>query len=224
LNFDEKFEKLKFCSHQIHHFDPEPFYVEHFLKEYLETVIEIYRGILEEADRDFGLFVKKVMTKENFNEKAMEKGDGKALEFLEWYSKKHEILHKPAIPNLIGNLIKLKSKKFPKCKIMLTSKNRYSNDPTQEVIIGLNNGKFRSKLDLEIIIKRQLPIFLQIINKKRDENNEPKVSKNEVVPRAFLDYGGKKVEIVYAVEVYLEFLSKFKEDSLKKIHELTIWK
>lgn len=223
MNFDEKFNKIKFCSNQIKHFEPDPFYVNHFFKEFLVTVIEIYQGIFIEANRDFGLFVNGLITLKNFNEKAEEKGDEKAIEFAKWFDKKYEEIHSLIIPNFIWNLTKLveNKQKIPNTKILLTSKNIYPKDPTQELMIGLKDGKIRSKLDLDFEFKKQLPLFLQLLNIKRKNYSEPKVNKNEVILRVFLD-GFEEIEIGYAVEVYHSLLRKFVENSRKKIHELII--
>ncbi|MCJ8345691.1 cadherin repeat domain-containing protein, partial [bacterium] len=53
---------------------------------------------------------------------------------------------------------------------------RYKGDIYQQIKVNLNHGKLRSKEELKIEIKRQTPIFLEIINHKRTENNEPKVA------------------------------------------------
>ena len=89
----------------------------------------------------------------------------------------------------------------------------------------MSHEKLRSKEELEIEIKRQLPIFLEIINHKRSKNNEPKVGENQVIASTFLDIEEHKdIEIVYAAEIYIPVVKRLVEESRKKIKELTTWK
>ncbi len=91
--------------------------------------------------------------------------------------------------------------------------------------MNLSHEKLRSKEELDIEIKRQLPIFLEIINHKRDKNNEPKVGKNQVIASTFLDLEEcENIEIVYAAEIYIPVMKRLIEESRKKIKELTTWK
>ena len=108
---------------------------------------------------------------------------------------------------------------------MIRATERYKDDINQEIKVNLINRKLRSKEELDIEIKRQLPIFLEIINHKRNQKNEPKVNENQVSVSAFLDIETHKdVEIGYAVEIYIPVLYRLVEESRKKIKELTSWK
>ena len=60
-----------------------------------------------------------------------------------------------------------KFKKLPDVKIMIRALDRYKDDINQEIKVPLSNEKLRSKDELEIEIKRQLPVFLEIINHKK---------------------------------------------------------
>jgi len=102
---------------------------------------------------------------------------------------------------------------------------RYKDDTCQQIKVNLSHEKLCSKEELEIEIKRQLPIFLEIINNKRNKNNEPKVRKNQVIASTFLDIEEyKDIEIVYAAEIYIQVMKRLVDESRKKIKELTMWK
>ena len=60
---------------------------------------------------------------------------------------------------------------------MMRASNRYKDDINQEIKINLRHKKIRSKEELDIEIKRQSSIFLEMINDKRIKKNEPKVVK-----------------------------------------------
>ena len=115
-----------------------------------------------------------------------------------------------------------KFKKLPDVKIMIRALDRYKDDVNQEIKVPLSNKKLRSKDELEIEIKRQLPIFLEIINHKRREKSEPKVEENQVIASTFLDSeNDENIEIVYAAEIYIPVMKRLVEESRKKIKELT---
>ncbi len=91
-------------------------------------------------------------------------------------------------------------------------------------MVGLSNEKLRSKDELQIEINRQLPVFLEVINHKRTENNEPSVNENQVTASAFIDIEDiLDVEVAYAAEIYIPVLIRVIEESRKKIKELTSW-
>ena len=60
-----------------------------------------------------------------------------------------------------------KNESLPKIKIMIRATERYKNDFNQEIKINLKNGKIISKEQLDIEIKRQTQMFLEIINAKK---------------------------------------------------------
>ena len=70
---------------------------------------------------------------------------------------------------------------------MIRASDRYKDDIYQQIQVNLSHEKLRSKEELDIEIKRQLPIFLAMINHKRDKNNEPKVGENSSNCSTFLD-------------------------------------
>jgi hypothetical protein len=185
----------------------------------------VITGIFEEADRDFGLFISKQISEKEFYEKAKSKEDENAVKFSEWFSAKFIEEHKNPYPNFMNKIYNFKNKfkKLPQIKIMIRSSERYKDDINQQIKVNLSQEKLRSKDELEIEIKRQLPIFLEVINHKRREKNEPKVEENQVVASTFLDIENHKdIEIVYAVQIYIPVLKRLVEESRGKIRELTI--
>jgi hypothetical protein len=41
MNLEAKLKDCQYNLNQINHFNPEPYYVSHFLREYLESVIAV---------------------------------------------------------------------------------------------------------------------------------------------------------------------------------------
>jgi hypothetical protein len=194
------------------------------LREYFKSIIEVYDGIFEEANRDFGLFVSGKCTKEKFKERANVKNENLALEFVSWFDSNYNNEHEAAYPKFIKDMISYfkKNNSIPKLTIKLLSEQRYENDPIQEIKIELKENKFRSKNDLRVQIKRQIPLFLELINKKRKDSDEPKVYESQVIVSAFMElenYEG--VEISYACKIYLPVLNRISEESVLKIRQLT---
>ena len=226
MNIEEKIKNCEIYLKQIKKYDPDPYYVNYFFNDYVDSVNEIYAGIFEEANRDFGLFVLEKNSQKKFDEKAKMKNDQNALKFSEWFSQKFNQEHENPYPNFMKKICKFKSKsqKIPDIKIMIRASNRYKDDINQQIKVHLSNEKIRSKKELDIEIKRQLPIFLESVNYKRTKNNEPKVGRNQVSASAFLDIGAHKdIEIAYAAEVYIPVVKRLVDESRKKIKELTTW-
>ncbi len=226
MNVEESIEECIFNLNQIRYFDPDPFYVNYFFGLFIKSVKQVYDGIFEEANNDFGLFVLMDCDKGKFLKKALTKQDGKALQFLDWFEKKNKIEHRPPYPKFIKDVIDFQKKfnKLPKIEIMIRAKQRYSKDVNQEIVAKLTDGKLRSKEELNVEIKKNLPIFLEIINNKRKLNNEPKVNQNQVIASTFMKINGnEEFEISYASEIYIPILKRFVSDSRQKIRELTEW-
>jgi hypothetical protein len=101
---------------------------------------------------------------------------------------------------------------------------RYKDDVFQSIQVGLTKGKIRSKEELQIEIKRQMPVFLEIINQKRKNKNEPKVHENQVIATTFLEMKNHgDIEIPYVCEIYLPVLKRILDESRKEIKVLTTW-
>lgn len=222
MNPEEKIKNCEFYLYQLKHFEPDPYYSQYFFEKVIDSVDKFYQEIFTEANRDFGLFVNGNCDKNKFEIKAREKKDEKALEFISWFEKKNNEIHVNIFPNFIRNILNLyKRKKFPKIKIMLRAKERYKDDSLQEIKIPLNHGKIKSIGELKIEVQRQLPIFLEVINHKRQRNNEPKVNRKDVVTSVFFDIGGQNMEIVYAVETYIPLMKQFLIDARNQTKKLT---
>ena len=226
MNIEKTIKDCEIYLKQIKQYEPDPFYVNYFFNEYINSVNDIFDGIFEEGNRDFGLFISEKISQTKFDKKAKMKNDKNAIKFSEWYSIEYNQEHENPYPNFIKKICQFKNKfdKLPKIKIMIRASDRYKDDIYQQIKVNLNHEKLRSKEELDIEIKRQLPIFLEIINHKRNKNNEPKVGKNKVIASAFLDIEEcKDIEIVYAAEIYIPVMKRLVEESRKKIKELTTW-
>ena len=224
MNIDDIIKECEILLKQIKQYDPDPFYVNYFFSQYLDSINNIITGIFEEADRDFGLFLSGKITETKFYDKAKLKNDENAIRFSEWFRIKHIEEHKNLYPNFMNDMIDFKNNfgKLPEIKIMIRASNRYKDDINQEITVKLNQKKLCSRDELNIEVKRQLPIFLEIINYKRQANNEPRVEENQVRTSAFLDVENyNAMEIVYAVEIYIPVIKRLVEESRKKIMELS---
>ena len=227
MNIEKTIKDCEIYLKQIKQYDPDPYYVNYFFNQYINSVNDTFDGIFEEGNRDFGLFISEKISQKNFYRKAKIKNDQNAIKFSEWYSIKYNQEHENPYPNFIKKICQFKNKfeKLPKIKIMIMASSRYKDDTCQQIKVNLSHEKLCSKEELEIEIKRQLPIFLEIINNKRNKNNEPKVRKNQVIASTFLDIEEyKDIEIVYAAEIYIQVMKRLVEESRKKIKELTMWK
>jgi hypothetical protein len=227
MNIEKTIKNCEIYLKQIKQYEPDPYYVNYFFNEYINSVNDTFNGIFEEGNRDFGLFISEKISQINFDEKAKMKNDQNAKKFSEWYSLEYNQEHKNPYPNFIKKICQFKNKfeKMPKIKIMIRASDRYKDDIYQQIKVNLSHEKLRSKEELDIEIKRQLPIFLEIINHKRDKNNEPKVGENQVIASTFLDIEEyENIEIVYAAEIYIQVMRRLVEESRKKIKELTTWK
>lgn len=226
MNIEEKIKNCEISLKQIKKYDPDPFYVNHFFNEYIDSVNNTYEDIFNEANRDFGLFIVGKISQKKFSDKAKIKNDKNAIKFSEWFSQKFNQEHENPYPNFIKKICEFKNKlqKIPEIKIMIRASDRYKDDINQKIKVNLSNGKLRMKEELDIEIKRQLPIFLEIINHKRNEKNEPKVGQNQIVASTFLDIEDHTdIEIAYASEIYIPVMKRLVDESRKKIKELTTW-
>jgi hypothetical protein len=224
MNIEKTIKDCEIYLKQIKQYDPNPYYVNYFFNEYINSVNDIFNGIFEEGNRNFGLFISEKISQKKFDRKAKIKNDQNAMKFSEWYLIRYNQEHENSYPNFIKKICQFKNKfdKLPKIKIMIRASDRYEDDINQQIKVNLSNEKLCSKEELEIEVKRQLPIFLETINRKRSENNEPKVRENQVIASAFLEIEEyKDIEIVYAAEIYIPVIKRLVEESKKKIKELT---
>lgn len=226
MNIEETVKNCEIYLKKIKQYEPDPFYVNYFFNEYINSVNDTLAGIFEEGNRDFGLFISKNISQKKFDEKARIKNDQNALKFSEWYSDKFNQEHERLYPGFIQEICQFKKKfeKLPKIKIMIRASDRYKDDIYQQIEVNLSHEKLNSKEELKIEIRKQLPIFLKIINNKRRKNNEPKVGEKQVIASTFLDVKKyKDIEIIYAAEIYIPVIKRIVEESRKKIKELTKW-
>ena len=227
MNIEEEIKKCEIYSKQIKQYDPDPFYVNYFFNKYINSINDIINGIFEEANIDFGLFIKEKISQKEFHEKANIKKDVNALKFSEWFSIKYKKEHENPYPNSMNKICQFKNENesLSKIKIMIRATERYKNDFNQEIKIDLRNGKIISKEQLDIEIKIQTPIFLETINTKRNEKNEPKVTKKKIIASAFVNLEkDNDVEIMYLCQIYTPVIRRLIDESRDKIKELTSWK
>ena len=227
MNIEEEIKKCEIYSKQIKQYDPDPFYVNYFFNKYINSINNIINGIFEEANIDFGLFIKEKISQKEFHEIANMKKDVNALKFSEWFSIKYKKEHENPYPNSMNKICQFKNENesLPKIKIMIRAIERYKNDFNQEIKINLRNGKIISKEQLDIEIKRQTPIFLETINAKRKEKDEPKVTNKKIISSAFVNLEkDKDVEIMYLCQIYTPVIKRLIDESRDKIKELTSWK
>ena len=176
MNIEDCLENCKINQKQIQRFNPDPFYVNHFFKEFLNSVHNTLNAILEEANRDFGLFIFGDISQKKFNEKVKEKNDQKALKFFNWYESRLNQQNQNSYSYAIQVLYNMRRKgeKLPKIRTMMRAKEIYKDDIYQEIKIKLKNEKLFSKEFVDIEMRRQSPIFLEIINHKRVKKMSPK--------------------------------------------------
>jgi len=226
MNIEGKIKDCEYNLKQIKYFDPDPYYVNYFFKSYLQSVMNVYSEILEEANRDFGLFISGKCTKEKFEIKAIEKNDQLALKFLFWFKENYEIEHNSSYPSFIKKIIHFfkEYNHLPKITIKIRANQRYKDDVFQSIQVEFTKGKIRSKEELQIEINRQKPLFLEIINQKRENKNEPKVSENQIIASAYLEMKNHEdIEISHACEIYLSVMKRFLDESRNGIKRLTRW-
>ena len=227
MNIEEELTNCEIYSKQIKQYDPDPFYVNYFFNKYINSINNIINGIFEEANIDFGLFIKEKVSQKEFHKIANIKKDANALKFSEWFSIKYKKEHENPYPNSMNKICQFKNENesLPKIKIMIRAIERYKNDFNQEIKIDLRNGKIISKEQLDIEIKRQTPIFLETINAKRNEKDEPKVTNKKIISSAFVNLEkDKDVEIMYLCQIYTPVIKRLIDESRDKIKELTSWK
>ncbi len=223
MNIEEAIEKCEISLKQIKQYEPDPFYVNYFFDQYVSLRNKIIEGIFEEADKNFELFLTESVIEKNFQQKAKLKNDENTIKFSKWFRTKYIEEHQNLYPNLMNEICNFRKKfgKLPDVKIMIRASDRYKDDINLEIHVPLKNKKLRSKNELDIEIKRQLPVFLEIINYKRHERNEPKVKNNQIIASTFLDVKNHKdVEIIYASEIYIPVIKRLVEESRIKIKDL----
>ena len=227
MNVEEEIKNCEVYLKQIKQYDPDPFYVDYFFNKYINSINNIINGIFEEANVDFGLFVTEKITQKKFDDKANMKKDTNALKFLEWFSIKYKKEHENQYPNFMNQICQFKNKNesLPEIKIKIRAMNRYKNDFNQEIKIDLKNGKIMSKDQVDIEIKRQTEVFLKVINAKRKEREEPKVSEREITASAYVNLEKEQnIEIMYLCQIYRPVIRRLIDESRNKIKELTNWK
>ncbi len=192
-NYDLIQECTKYAK-QIKLHDPDPYYVKYCFSEYLKSVDVVINDIFASADVDFGVFSPQPVTRNSFATHIVQKynkyQNSLAFKFLRWFDEQYNgQWHTGTYPfmmRITRDVFRI-TRKIPRVKIMLRPKHRYKDDPTFELsTVGLtSDDKLHSKDALRIQMNRYMPIFLDLVNHKRQQQNEPVVSAKQVVASAF---------------------------------------
>lgn len=220
MNVEEILRRCTAQVGQIARFDPEPYYVRHAFQSYLDMINAVYAGILEEADRDFGLFAAR-HTVEGLRERCNQKNDAAAAEFVSWYEELLAGEHKSHYPAFMRSMTVWYGlgRTLPDAKIMLRAEDRHTHDIHLDLPSMPRNGKIPRE-QLQVEINRQAPTFLMLINRKRSANGEPAVPRHGIVASAFFE-GFEDFEISHASEVYVPVMRRIISDARERIKELT---
>ena len=221
-------EKIKYCEYnlnQINHHNPDPYYVSYFLKEFVKSAINVYDGIIQEANRDFGLFISDTCTHTKFEKKAKEKNDKSALKFSLWFNENYKNEHKTSYPEFVNKIISFfkENNELPRMTIKILTSERYKDDIVQTLDIRLHKGKLRFE-EMQMEIKRQTPLFLRVINQNRKAKDESTVSEKQIIVSTFLEMKNfENMEIPYACKIYLPVLKRILKNSRDQINQLSRW-
>ncbi len=141
MNIEKTIKNCEINLKQIKQYDPDPYYVNYFFNEYINSVNDAFNGIFEEGNRDFGLFVSEKISQQKFDRKAKMKNDQNAIKFSEWYSIKYNQEHENPYPNFIKKICQFKNKfeKLPRIKIMIRASDRYKDDIYQQIKVNLSH-------------------------------------------------------------------------------------
>ena len=156
MEIEREIENCQVCLAKLKQYDPDPYYVSFFFNQYTNAIKNIINGIIEEANRDFGLFIHGKISYETFQQKAKYKNDLSAIKFAEWFFKKYEEEHANLYPSIMKKILNFKeiSQKIPTIKLMIKPRKRYDGDFNQEVQI---NQKPNKRENLMMEIDKQIP-------------------------------------------------------------------
>ncbi len=57
MNIEKTIKNCEINLNNIKQYDHDPYYVNYFFNEYINSVNDTFNGIFEEGNRDFGLFI-----------------------------------------------------------------------------------------------------------------------------------------------------------------------
>ncbi|WP_420546214.1 hypothetical protein [Nitrosopumilus sp.] len=221
MEVEREIENCQVCLDKLKQYDPDPYYVSFFFNQYTNAIENITNGIIEEADRDFGLFVQGKISYETFQKKAKYKNDLNAIKFAEWFFEKYEEEHTNLYPSIMRKILNFKEtfQKIPRIKLMIKPRERYDGDINHEIKI---NQKPNKRENLMVYIDKQIPLFLEIINCKRNQNKQSKLKKNHTYASACIDIEEHKdIDVFYMAEIYLFTIQRFVNETRMKIKKLT---
>lgn len=66
MSVEESIKNCVIYLKRIKQYDPDPFYVNYFFNEFINSINKTFDRIFEEANRDFGLFISEKISQETF--------------------------------------------------------------------------------------------------------------------------------------------------------------
>ena len=225
--------------------DPDPHYTGHCFAEYLRAADAAVDGIFVAAGADFGLSLGRPATRDSFAQ-GIRHGDILASEFLKWYDDQYQHQwHSGTYPHMMmmARDMARATGQAPEIRIMIRAEDRYRDDPIYDIdTTGLvSNGRLCSRDGLLARVRYMTPIFLELVNHKRRQKGEPRVSGKGVVASAFAvihagGHAGKPcapppppspqssppvlMELAYAAEVYVQVIQRMRSESASYIRGL----
>jgi hypothetical protein len=197
MDIEEYIKECRDIVQQIENYDPDPYYVKYYFKNFLDLINKIINNIFKEADIRFGTFIDKY-DKETFEQKARKKNDKNAIKFVEWFEKKYENSHESPYPHFIKKIREdYRCGKELELKIMLRAKERYENDVPYVMPMRLSNKKIPSRGELLVEIQKHTSIFLDLMNSKRRNNDEPQIGPKDVIASSYEAYDGIDTHVIH---------------------------
>lgn len=225
MDVDESLKDCKASLLNIEKFNPEPFYVNKFFLEFLSSAINVIESVISEADRDFGLFIKGKAGFDKFREKASDKNDQNALEFIRWYESRLEKENQFPNAKFVWSCMTIfeNNAMIPSSDIFLKPRDMTTGDICYPLNTKLRDGRIIDKEELRKSIEYNIPLFVQIINEKRKLNSNPRILKNNVCVCALIDFDGRYFEVIECCKIYLTILDEIIDEAREKIRELTLF-
>lgn len=223
MNIKDLIEDCKLSLINIEKFYPEPFYVDKFFLDFLESSRQVLQLIISDASTTFGLFIKGNISIEKFREIALAKNDKKALEFLEWFQDR--ISEEYQFPNarfMLECIKKLENKQKPiQSKIFLTNNEITQSGICYPLDILLKNGKIANEYDYSKTLENNIPIYLEIINEKRKSKSEAKISKNDISVCVLIEQNSEYFDVLECSRIFLSILNEIIQEARSKAKNLT---
>lgn len=253
MNPDEAVQECAACAMQIKRYDPDPHYTGYYFGRYIRAVNLAIDGIFAEADIDFGLFTGGSITQEIFADSLKRRGDQSAAAFLKWYEDRYPEWHSGAYPQMMDVVRRVTNMTGHKVEIeiMIRAADRYKDDPVHHLGAGLTrNGRLRSEMELDVAVRRNTALFVEVINHKRRSRDEPVTDARRLVTSTFAVINAPSthessagmstlgaessgaltrigtppqivMELAYSTEIYIQVIKRIVEESRQEILSIT---